>query len=96
MSGQSSTTSVIIPVSLVAVCFLLLVNIWTSKTNNQALSEDVGRAVADVDMEQYQSEFCLSQVKQKFKIKKIKINHTQGPIFRFILGFFGKYWKEVS
>eukprot|EP00090_Calanus_glacialis_P013775 TRINITY_DN22418_c0_g1_i1.p1 TRINITY_DN22418_c0_g1~~TRINITY_DN22418_c0_g1_i1.p1 ORF type:complete len:164 (-),score=77.23 TRINITY_DN22418_c0_g1_i1:490-945(-) len=77
MSGQSSTTSVIIPVSLVAVCFLLLVNIWTSKTSNQALSEDVGRAVAELDMAQYQREFCISEVKQTDMERKVNLEEEE-------------------
>ena len=64
MSGQSSVTSAIIPLTLVSLSLLLLINIWSTKSRNQALSEDVGRAAAELDMAQYQREFCLNEVKE--------------------------------
>ena len=72
MSGHSSITTVIIPVSLVTVSFLLLVNIWSTKTSNQILSEDVGRAEAELEMASYQGEFCVKEVKEKEE--EIKVN----------------------
>ena len=77
MSGHSSVTSIIIPVSLVSVCFLLLVNIWSTKTTNQALSEDVGRAEAELDMAQYQTEFCVSEVKEKETERKVNLEEEE-------------------
>ena len=73
MSGHSNITSFIIPVSLVSVCFLLLVNIWSTKTSNQTLSEDVGRIEAEMDMAQYQTVFCETQVKEKEAERKINL-----------------------
>ena len=64
MSGQSSVTSAIIPLTLVSLSLLLLINIWSTKSRNQALSEDVCRAAAELDMAQYQREFCLNEVKE--------------------------------
>merc|ERR1711892_200915 len=77
MSGQSSLTSVILPVTLVSVCFLLLVNIWSTKSTNQDLSEDVGRAVAELDMAQYQREFCISEVKEKEKERNVNLEEVE-------------------
>merc|ERR1711892_868770 len=77
MSGQSSLTSVILPVTLVSVCFLLLVNIWSAKSTNQDLSEDVGRAVAELDMAQYQREFCITEVKGKEKGRKVNLEEVE-------------------
>ena len=65
MSGQSNLTAVILPVALVSACLLLLINIWSTKTINQSLSEDVGRSIAELDMAKYQSEFCESELKDK-------------------------------
>merc|ERR1711936_1425949 len=75
--SSMSITSIIIPFSLVAACTLLLVNLWSTSSVNKSIAEEVGRAESEVDMAQYQKEFCLLEVKQKEKERKVKIEEEQ-------------------